>query len=295
MTVHDTSLHGANRREVLVSVSAAGLTLGFTVASKAQAQDDAARPLNAFVTIAPSGKVTIRAKAPDLGQGVKTMLPMLIAEELDVAWEDVSVEMAPNDPKVFGRQFAGGSMATPMHWDDHRRVGAVARAMLIQAAATAWNCGPGDCATQAGAVIHKPSGKKRTYGSLALACATVTQPDPKSLKLKDKKDYKIVGKPTRQYDTVKIVTGQPLFGIDVSRPGMLYASIIKAPVFGAKVVSADLDAAQRPLPARHDRSGPAAFGRGGGRQLVGGQEGARQAERGLGGSPDFGAVIQGLC
>ena len=244
MTVHDTSLHGANRREVLVSVSAAGLTLGFTVASKAQAQDDAARPLNAFVTIAPSGKVTIRAKAPDLGQGVKTMLPMLIAEELDVAWEDVSVEMAPNDPKVFGRQFAGGSMATPMHWDDHRRVGAVARAMLIQAAATAWNCGPGDCATQAGAVIHKPSGKKRTYGSLALACATVTQPDPKSLKLKDKKDYKIVGKPTRQYDTVKIVTGQPLFGIDVSRPGMLYASIIKAPVFGAKVVSADLDAAR---------------------------------------------------
>ena len=242
MTYHDIK---ANRRQVLVSVSATGLTLGFTMAGKAEAQDDIAKPLNAYVTVAPNGQVTVLAKSPEVGQGVKTMLPMLIAEELDVAWEDVRIEMAPNDPKVYGRQFAGGSMATPMHWDELRRVGAVARAMLIQAAATAWNCGPGDCVTAPGEVIHKPSGKKRSYGSLAMACANVTPPDPKSLTLKDPATYRIVGKPKAQYDVAKIVTGEPLFGIDQRRPGMLYASIIKAPVFGAKVVSADLDAAKK--------------------------------------------------
>jgi len=241
MTYHDLK---ANRREILTSVGAGGFTLAFSMAGKAEAQDDALKPLNAYVTVAPNGQVTILAKSPDVGQGVKTMLPMLIAEELDVAWEDVRIEMAPNDPKTYGRQFAGGSMATPMHWDDLRRVGAVARAMLIQAAATAWNCGPGDCTTAPGEVIHKPSGKKRTYGSLAMACATITPPDPKTVPLKDAKDYRIVGKPKVQYDTAKIVTGQPLFGIDQRRPGMLYATYVKAPVFGAKVASADLDAAK---------------------------------------------------
>lgn len=241
MTFHDVK---ANRREILTSVGAGGLTLAFTMASKAEAQDDIAKPLNAYVRVAPDGKVTIQAKSPEVGQGVKTMLPMLIAEELDVAWEDVVIEMAPNDPKMYGRQFAGGSMATPMHWDELRRVGAVARAMLIQAAATAWNCGPGDCATAPGQVIHTPSGKKRSYGSLALACANVTAPDPKSLTLKDPKAYRIIGKPKAQYDVAKIVTGQPLFGIDIRRPGMLYATYEKAPVFAAKVASADLDAAK---------------------------------------------------
>jgi isoquinoline 1-oxidoreductase beta subunit len=241
MTYHDVK---ANRRQVLVSVSATGLTLGFSLAGNAQAQDEAVKPLNAYVSVAPNGTVTIVAKNPEVGQGVKTMLPMLIAEELDVAWEDVRVEQAGNDPKAYGRQFAGGSMATPLHWDELRRVGAVARAMLIQAAATAWNCGPGDCVTAPGEVIHKPSGKKRSYGSLAMACATVTPPDPKSLTLKDPKTYRIIGKPMAQYDVAKIVTGEPLFGIDQRRPGMLYASIIKAPVFGAKVASADLEAAK---------------------------------------------------
>ena len=244
MTYHDKSLGGANRREILTSVGVGGLTLAFTVASKAEAQDDAVKPLNAYVRVAPNGKVTIQAKNPEVGQGIKTMLPMLIAEELDVAWEDVVIETAPNDPKAYGRQFAGGSMATPLHWEELRRVGAVARAMLIEAAATAWNCGPGDCATVPGNVIHKPSGKKRTYGSLALACANVTPPDPKSLTLKDPKTYTIIGKPKAQYDVAKIVTGQPLFGIDVRRPGMLYATFEKAPVFAAKVASADLDAAK---------------------------------------------------
>lgn len=240
MTCHDVS---ANRRQILTTVSAAGLTLSFAIAPKAGAAETT-KPLNAYVRVAPDGAVTIVAKSPDLGQGVKTMLPMLIAEELDVAWESVRVEQADNDPKTYGRQFAGGSLATPMHWDELRRVGAVARAMLIQAAATAWNCAPGDCVTTAGAVVHKASGKARTYASLALACADIIPPDPKSLMLKDPKAYRIIGKPTPQYDVAKIVTGQPLFGIDMQRPGMLYATYVKAPVFGAKVAGADLDAAR---------------------------------------------------
>lgn len=241
MTFHDMK---ANRRQILTSVGAGGLTLAFSMASRAEAEDEAVKPLSAYVRVAPDGTVTITAKNPEVGQGVKTMLPMLIAEELDVAWENVRIEQADSDPKAFGRQFAGGSMATPLHWDELRRVGAVARAMLIQAAATAWNCGPGDCTTLPGEVIHKASGKKRTYGSLALACANVTAPDPKSLTLKDPKTYRIIGKPKAQYDVAKIVTGEPLFGIDVRRPGMLYATYEKAPVFGAKVAGADLDAAK---------------------------------------------------
>ena len=234
---------GANRREILASVTAAGLTLNFAIAAKAGAQAAGVGALNAYVRVAPDGIVTIVAKNPEIGQGIKTSLPMMIAEELDVDWKSVRIVQADNDPKTFGRQFAGGSMATPLHWDELRKVGAVARLMLIQAAAQAWNCGPGDCTTTPGVVMHKPTGKKRTYGSLALACANIPAPDPKTVVLKDPKSYRIVGKSMPQYDTVKIVTGQPLFGIDVQRPGMLYATFAKAPVFGAKVGSADLAAA----------------------------------------------------
>jgi len=235
---------GANRREILASVTAAGLTLNFAIAAKSEAQTAGVGALNAYVRVAPDGIVTIVAKNPEIGQGIKTSLPMLIAEELDVDWKNVRIEQADNDPKTYGRQFAGGSMATPMHWDELRKVGAVARLMLIQAAAQAWNCGPGDCKTEPGAVINTKSGKKRSYGSLALACATITPPDPKTVTLKDPKAYRIIGKATPQYDTAKIVSGQPLFGIDVRRPGMLYATYQKAGVFGAKVASADVAAAQ---------------------------------------------------
>ena len=243
MTVEMT---GASRREILKTASASGLVLSFAVAGKGQAQGGAGltQPINAYVRVAPDGIVTIVSKNPEVGQGVKTMLPMLIAEELDVPWEKVRIEQADNDPQVYGRQFAGGSMATPLHWDDLRRVGAVARAMLVQAAATAWNCPAGECTTSEGSVIHASTGRKASYGSLASQCANVPVPDPKSLPLKDAKSYRIIGRPIPQYDTAKIVTGQPLFGIDIRRPGMLYAAYEKAPVFAAGVESADLAAAQ---------------------------------------------------
>jgi isoquinoline 1-oxidoreductase beta subunit len=239
-------LTGASRRDLLkASVIGGGLVLSFSIAPKAEAAEGAgAQALNAYVRVAPNGVVTIMGKNPEIGQGIKTSLPMIIAEELDVAWENVRIEQADCDPKLFGNQFAGGSLATPMNWDDLRRVGAVARAMLVNAAAVAWNCPSGECRTDAGHVIHVATGRKATYGSLAGQCAGVAAPDPKTVPLKNPKDYKIIGKATPQYDTKKIVTGQPLFGIDVRVPGMLYATYEKAPVFGAKVASANLDAAR---------------------------------------------------
>ncbi|MBS0360194.1 MAG: xanthine dehydrogenase family protein molybdopterin-binding subunit [Proteobacteria bacterium] len=239
-------LTGASRRDLLkASVVSGGLVLSFSIAPKAEAAETAgSQALNAYVRIAPNGLVTIMAKNPEIGQGVKTSLPMMIAEELDVAWENVRIEQADNDPKLFSRQFAGGSLATPMNWDDLRRVGAVARAMLVNAAATAWNCPAGECKTADGHVIHVSTGRKTPYGVLAGQCAGVAAPDPKTVPLKNPKDYKIIGKPKPQYDTKKIVTGAPLFGIDVRLPGMLYATYEKAPVFGAKVASADVDAAK---------------------------------------------------
>ena len=244
MTLQPT---GASRREFMSVTAAAGggLLLGFAIAAKAEAAETAgAAALNAFVRIDPQGVVTIMSKNPEIGQGIKTSLPMLIAEELDVAWENVRIEQADSEPKVFGLQIAGGSMATPLNWESLRRVGAVARAMMVQAAAQAWNCPPGECTTSPGQVIHKASNRTASYGSLAGLCAGLAQPDPKTVPLKDPKDYRIIGKPMAQYDTPRIVTGAPLFGIDVRLPGMLYATYVKAPVFGAKVASADLAAAQ---------------------------------------------------
>ena len=235
-----------SRRHVLKSVSAAGLLLSFSVASKAGAASGLTpTPLNAYVRIAPNGIVTIVAKNPEMGQGVMTSMPMIIAEELDVDWRNVRIEQADNNPALYGLQWAAGSTATPMHWNSLRRVGAAAREMLVTAAARNWKCAIADCRTEPGKVIHTATGRALGYGPLALACANIEPPDLAKVSLKDPKDYRIIGMPTIQYDTPKIVTGQPLFGIDVVRPGMVYATYEKAPVFGARVTSADLQAAER--------------------------------------------------
>jgi isoquinoline 1-oxidoreductase beta subunit len=240
----DGFVDGASRRDMIkASAAAGGLMLAFSLTDKARADGAAPGRLNAYVTIAPDGTVTIVAKNPEIGQGVKTSLPMMIAEELDCDWAQVRTHQADGDPATYGRQFAGGSAATPLHWDELRRVGATGRAMLIAAAAKDWGVPAAECSTRSGVVTHKGAGRKATYGALAAKAAALPAPGPKSLTLKDPKDYRIIGTFQRQVDTQAIVTGQPLFGIDVVVPGMLYATFEKAPVFGAGVASCDLAAA----------------------------------------------------
>ncbi|HYD53482.1 MAG TPA: xanthine dehydrogenase family protein molybdopterin-binding subunit [Gemmatimonadaceae bacterium] len=203
--------------------------------------------LNAFVRIAPDGIVTIMSKNPEIGQGIRTMLPMLIAEELDVDWKDVRIEVADSDPAKYGSQFAGGSTATPNNWDPQRRVGAAARHMLVAAAAAEWSVPAAELSTASGVVHHRASGRSAKYGELATRAASIAAPDLKALTLKDPKDFRIIGQRIAGVDNPKIVTGKPLFGIDVTVPGMKYAVYEKAPVFGARVKSANLDAV-RALP-----------------------------------------------
>jgi len=233
-----------------------GLLLTLNLRSVAEAHDaivagpGAGAELNPFVSIAPDGIVTIVAKNPEIGQGMKTTLPMLIAEELDADWSQVRAEQALLNP-IYGEQFAGGSMATPLNWEPMRRVGAAGRQMLILAAAQTWEVPAGECDTSQGVVRHRPSGRTLTYGALAARAAALPAPELQSVTLKDPKDYRIIGKFTGGVDSGLVLEGRPLFGIDTVLPGMLYATYQKAPVFGSRVISANL-AAVKAMPGVRD-------------------------------------------
>lgn len=239
------------RRMVLAGGAAAGGGLWLGLAPAGAAAPVSPAVLGTYVSVAPDGIVTIVAHNPEIGQGVKTSIPMLVAEELDVDWSAVRVEQAKADFKTYGRQIAGGSMATTLQYDAFRRIGAGARAMLVQAAATQWGVAPGDCTTARGAVRHPGSGRSAAYGALAAAAAKLAPPDAAALTLKDPKSFRIVGKPVPGVDNRKIVTGEPLFGIDATLPGLKYAVFQKSPVFGGTVKSADL-AAARAVPGVRD-------------------------------------------
>lgn len=197
---------------------------------------------NAFIRIGRDGRVTLISKQPEIGQGIKTSLPMVIAEQLDVAWKDVRIVQGDLDTALYGPQGAGGSTSTPTNYENFHRLGATARAMLVQAAAGAWGVPAAQCATEGGAVLHLPTKRRLGYGALVEAAARLPLPDATSVVLKDPASYKLLGTRIGGVDNAAIVSGKPLFGIDVRLPGMLYAVYAKCPVFGGKPLQANLDA-----------------------------------------------------
>ena len=191
---------------------------------------------NAFIKISDEGKVTIFAPNPEIGQGVKTSMPMLIAEELDVAWEDVHVVQGKLDTKNYTRQVAGGSQSLRQGWTPLRQTGATARQMLVNAAAAKWGVSASECKTNKG-VITNANGDKLGYGEVVKEAASLEVPE--DVTLKDPKDFHIIGQDISNVDIDEIVTGKPLFGLDYKQKGMQYASVLRPPAFGQKLESFD--------------------------------------------------------
>ena len=232
-----------SRREfITVAATATG---GLLVALRLDAAQAAGFPA-AYIEIGTDDRVRIWSAQPEMGEGTKTSLPMLIAEELDADWAKVRVDDAPLDPRKYGGQGVGGSDAIRSDWDALRRVGATARAVLIQAAATLWQVPAGECDTDVQKVRHRASGRQAPYGALAARASGVTVP-ASEVPLKDPSRYRLIGTRVAGVDNARIVTGQPLFGIDVKLPGMKYAAIAKSPVFGGRPITID-DTKTRQVP-----------------------------------------------
>ncbi len=234
---------GVDRRHFLKT--SAGLVIAFTVAPRKgllALQGPAAKPLpdpNAFLRIGTDGSVTVLLAHSEMGQGIWTTLPMLVAEELGCDWSEVRVENAPAAPAyahtAYGMQMTGGSTTTWSEFDRYRQVGAMAREMLIAAAAERWKVDPSACRAEKGHVFH--GSQSLSFG--ALAEEAQKRKPPAQVKLKDSKDWKILGKPTKRLDSPEKVTGRAQFGMDMRLPGMLTAVVARSPVFGGKVRSLD--------------------------------------------------------
>jgi len=241
-----------SRREFLRAGAAAGAGLTIAVWLPSCAPG-AGKPVttpfkpNAWVRLSTDGSVTILVDRSEMGQGVYTALPMLVAEELDVPWESVRIEQAGAGKEyynaVFASQATGGSTSVASTWKPLREAGAKARAMLIAAGAAAWSVDATECRTEGGVVIHTPSGRRLKYGELAERAAAL--PVPATVTLKDPKDFRILGSAVPRRDVPDKVTGKAGFGIDVQVPGLLVAVVARCPVFGGTAKSWDADAAKQ--------------------------------------------------
>ena len=242
-----------NRREFLKTGAAAtsGLVIALHFSTLAPSEAAlAAAPAefapNAFVRVAPDGAITVIIGKAEMGQGVYTSLPMLLADEMDADWARVHCEFAPVNPAynhtVFGIMLTGGSTSVWSSFEQFRKAGAAARAMLVQAAAGDWGVSPSECRTENSFVIHSASGHRASYGDLAAKAAEMKP--PAEVTLKDPKDFKLIGKPVHRLDTPAKCNGSATFSIDVERPGMLVAVLARPPVFGGKAKSFDATAAK---------------------------------------------------
>ena len=205
--------------------------------------------INGFLKIGDNGIVTIMSPNPEIGQNVKTSMPMLVAEELDVDWKDVLVEQAPLNTDIFQRQLAGGSQSIRVGWEPLRKAGATAKQMLKQAAADAWGVPVEEIETKNGVLSHQATNKTAGYGEMAAAATKVEIPT--EVKLKDPSEFTIIGTSRKNVDGHKIATGQPLFGIDTQRSGMKIAMVVQPPSFGMRFKSMD-DAKVRSMPGISD-------------------------------------------
>jgi isoquinoline 1-oxidoreductase beta subunit len=240
-----------NRRNFLKlsSLTSGGLVLGFSwltadatpvVMEAPSFVGDLA--FNNYLTIGTDGAITIFSPNPELGQNIMTSFPMVVAEELDADWKKVKVVQAPLNTKAFDRQLTGGSGAVPHSWMRLRQAGATARAMMMQAAAQKWNVPLEEISTENSVVIHAKTGNKLSYGELADAASKLEV--PKDVKLKDKKDFKIIGTAVKNVEGKNIITGKAKFGLDFYREGMVFATIQRPPAFGSKIKSVDAAAAK---------------------------------------------------
>jgi isoquinoline 1-oxidoreductase beta subunit len=256
---HELSVAGLERRAVLKASLLAGgglalealIPLPALAADETQEKSAAAAQLSAFIAIAADGKVTIVSKNPEIGQGVKTSLPMMVADELDCDWSQVRIAQADVDQHRYGEQSAGGSTATPKNWLPMRQTGAAARAMLVQAAALKWGVRADELTTARGRIFHRETGQSLGYGEVASAAAKLVPPELSSVPLKRPEQFTIIGRPVVGIDSARIVKGEPLFGIDTHLPGMLYAIYEVAPAHGGRLVKADTEAARRAFGVKH--------------------------------------------
>ena len=226
------------------SLAGGGMLIGFNLFTackpKAEMPIDISKlnfnDFNAFIKIADNGMVTIFAPNPEIGQGVKTSMPMIIAEELDVPWDQIHVVQGKLDTNNYTRQVAGGSQSIRFGWDPLRQTGATARQMLVNASAAQWGVDASECSASQG-VITNAAGETLGYGDVVKDAALLEVPEDVSLK--DPKDYKIIGTDAKNVDIDEIITGKPLFGLDYKQEGMLYASVLRPPSFGKKLDSYD--------------------------------------------------------
>ena len=246
MNQPSNQIASADRRDFLKISLGLALSSSGSISMMSLASAEASGTLNAYVNINADGSVTIYGPNPEVGQGVNTSLPMIVAEELDAKWGDVQCEAAPVQQQ-YGMQFAGGSLSIPMRWDEMRKMGATAREMLCRAAASQWNVPRDELTTADSMVRHSPSGKSAHYKELVATASLISIPGEADVQLKDPAQYRLLGKRISNASAEGIATGKPIFGIDAKVDGMVYASFVKCPSIGGVAKSANLEAV-RALP-----------------------------------------------